>query len=78
MKSLFSILLITFLAACSPYERDIQSLGANSSFNDVSIPDDFEAPEDEVLDNIVITPPEEIVEPPEICLLYTSPSPRDS
>ncbi len=47
MKSLLVILLISALAGCSPYQSGIASLGLNSSFNDVEIPEDFEAPEDE-------------------------------
>ena len=52
MKLLISLPLLFLVAACSPYASGLQGLGSQSSFNDVSIPDDFSAPEDEVVDNV--------------------------
>ena len=49
MKSalIFSLLLI--LTACADgYKSNLSSLGSQSSFEDVEIPDDFSAPEDEI------------------------------
>jgi hypothetical protein len=48
--------------SCSSYQSGISTLGSQSSFNDVSIPDDFSNPEDDALadmtgDLIEVTPP---------------------
>lgn len=61
MKFLAFFLLLSMFVGCSPYHSELDSLGANSSFNDVSIPDDFDETEEEVSGGIeeevaVITP----------------------
>lgn len=47
--------------ACSPYSSNLEGLGLQSRFDDVDIPDDFVAPEDESMEEF---PGEEIEIPP--------------
>ncbi len=55
------ILTFLFVAGCGGYSSNLDQLGAQSSFADVEIPDDFVAPEEEVED---VEPPMEITPPP--------------
>lgn len=48
MRPLLLLFFILFLGACSEYQGVLDRLGTMNSFNDVEIPNDFEAPEDEV------------------------------
>lgn len=54
MKVGFNLLLIVLLSGCTGQHMTLSQLGTQSSFNDVEIPEDFEAPEDEV-----VVPPED-------------------
>lgn len=71
MKSqiVFLALLGLLAASCGRYEAGLESLGS-SSFDDLEIPDDFEAPEDEELvtevpvDGVTAPDPDDDVLPP--------------
>ncbi len=61
MRQYFWLLLLLLLANCSPYVSNLDGLGEQSSFADVDIPDDFEAPEDEIVED---PGPELVIEQP--------------
>jgi hypothetical protein len=51
MARLTGVLLFLFLASCSSDFIGVEELGLNSDFSDIKIEDDFEAPEDEPIDD---------------------------
>lgn len=58
------VFLIFNLAACGGYSSNLDNLGAQSSFADVNIPDDFQAPEDE--EEVDVPLPEDEMTPPPV------------
>jgi len=67
---LFSICIL-FLSACAKYQPGLSSLGSSSSFNDVEIPDDFSAPEDENPDDSAVGLDPTLPPPVEVSLKNT-------
>jgi hypothetical protein len=76
LQWVFRISLLFILVACQRFETPLDSLGTQSSFSDVDIPDDFVAPEDETIEDpleneeisedeesVVILPPEGEITP---------------
>lgn len=69
MQFLFFIFSILILSACgSAYERNLDTLGTESNFSDVSIPDTFTPPEEDIPEeeDLIVEIPEVEIPPVEV------------